>query len=327
MTSYPNAPAPPGLWEKAAVLTGIGLDGNVWTTTYNPVTGKWDGPVRVSDTPVTLPSPPLLGIYTASQNSTGDYPAVWADSHVNIVNVYQAWTQPLPAAFMAKANAANVTVFLELEPWHMGPSWNETPAFADIINGKYDSWLRSVGTLIAQGARPVILTFAHEFNVSGQYPWAQGMSGNVSPAQWIDAWNHVRSVIRSVAGGHDIWMWCPNVWTGGTTTDPSPYWPGNADMIGVDGYPDTKWGASLGTFAGMFGPVFTAIQKYWSDDIFISETNLAQMVSSGGQSITAFVQEMFAAGGSGILEFDLAGVMTSAQWAEYDAAVTTYGPK
>jgi hypothetical protein len=25
-----------------------------------------------------------------------------------------------------------------------------------------------------EAGKPVIVTFAHEFNVSGQYPWAQG---------------------------------------------------------------------------------------------------------------------------------------------------------
>lgn len=43
----PKAPAPPGQWEDAAVLTGVGLDGKLWTTVYHPATGKWTAPVRV----------------------------------------------------------------------------------------------------------------------------------------------------------------------------------------------------------------------------------------------------------------------------------------
>ena len=47
MTAHPVAPAPPGQWEKSAVLTGIGLDGNLWQTTYDPDTGLWSHPVRL----------------------------------------------------------------------------------------------------------------------------------------------------------------------------------------------------------------------------------------------------------------------------------------
>jgi hypothetical protein len=41
-------PAPPGEYEKGVVLTGIGLDGNLWITTYSPVTGKWSAPQKIS---------------------------------------------------------------------------------------------------------------------------------------------------------------------------------------------------------------------------------------------------------------------------------------
>lgn len=59
------------------------------------------------------------------------------------------------------------------------------------------------------------MTFAHEFNVSS-------------------------------------FMWAPNAYTGGTTIEPTPYWPGasEVDMVGVDGYPDTQYGHQFGTFAG-----------------------------------------------------------------------------
>ncbi len=286
-----------------------------------------------------IPNPPLLGIYTTDEDNTGTYPAAWPNGQTpNIANTYQAWSQPWPTAFTAAAIAAGVTAFVELEPWHMGTNWNQTPSFPDIISGVYDSWLQGIGSAIAAGSKPEILTFAHEFNVSGQYPWAYGDTGSngtsqVSPTMWISAWNHVRQVVNGTAKGLAIWMWVPNAYTGGSTIDPTPYWPGaaNVDMIGVDGYPTTQYGASLGTFNGYFGPTFTAIRKFSSLPIFLSETNLPQMVSSGGESITDFVRDMFAAGASGILEFDDANwglaSMTAAQWTEYNTAVATYGPK
>jgi hypothetical protein len=46
VSNHEKAPAPPGLWEKAAVLVGVGLDGNLWTTTYDPANGTWSKPVK-----------------------------------------------------------------------------------------------------------------------------------------------------------------------------------------------------------------------------------------------------------------------------------------
>lgn len=39
-------PAPPGSWEKGATVTGIGTDGNLWTSTYEFATGKWSAPAK-----------------------------------------------------------------------------------------------------------------------------------------------------------------------------------------------------------------------------------------------------------------------------------------
>ncbi|HEY0934802.1 MAG TPA: hypothetical protein VGD91_13795, partial [Trebonia sp.] len=139
--------------------------------------------------------------------------------------------------------------------------------------------------------------------------------------------------INSTAGGLALWMWACSAWTGGTTIDPSPWWPGASyvDMVGIDGYPTTKYGASLGTFSGQIQQTVTAIRALgWTSPIFLAETNLAQMVASGGESIAGFVADMHTAGISGILEFEDAAwalpQMTSAQWAAYNTAVAAaYG--
>ncbi|HEY2003865.1 MAG TPA: ricin-type beta-trefoil lectin domain protein [Candidatus Saccharimonadia bacterium] len=249
-----------------------------------------------------------------------------------MANTYEAWGQSYPAQFISGAEAAGATPFIELEPWHGGPNWDQTPQFSAIISGQYDSWLASIGSNINGLGKPVILTFAHEFNVSGQYPWSRGDTGSCgssscTPSQWIQAWNHVESVINSKAGGHAYWMWAPNADTGGSTTDPTPWWPGASEvqMIGVDGYPDTQWGSQFGTFSGLFGPVFSEIHKLTSLPIFISETNLAPLGGSGYESIANFVHDMFASGGDGILEWeDGSQHMTSSQWSQLDTALAQY---
>lgn len=263
-------------------------------------------------------------------------PSAWpGGATTNLAATYVAWGQDWStygASFIAKCNQNGLIPFVELEPWHSGANWNVTPLFTDITGGNWDTWLLAIGSSIAASGRPVILTFAHEFNVSGQYPWAQGMTGSgpgggtLSPSQWQAGWKYVHDKVNSTAGGLALWMWAPNTFTGGTTIDPSPYFPGLSycDMVSLDGYPNTQYGQSLGTFSGQFGPAVQAIRNLgWTGSIFISETNLHTMVSSGGESITNFVTDMHAAGISGIFEFEeyYEPQMTSAEWAEYNTAV------
>lgn len=305
---------------------------------------------------VTVPSAPILGMYQTNGAFPTPGAAAWpSGATTNLSATYVAWGQDwatYAGAFINKCNANGLIPFVELEPWNSGANWNVTPLFSDITGGTWDTWLTGVGTAIAATGKPVILTFAHEFNVSGQYPWSQGDKGSgpgggtLTPAEWISGWKYVHDKINSTAGGYAIWMWACSAYTGGTTVDPSPWWPGASyvDMVGIDGYPSTQYDTgqtpSLGTFAGQIQPTVTSIRNLgWTNDIFISETNLAQMANGPlvngkqyppGESITNFVADMKAAGISGILEFEdsswLLPQMTAAQWSEYNNAIAAnYG--
>ena len=71
-----------------------------------------------------------LGIWTSAEDS-GSYSAV-AGQHPDIANYYLAWGQQWPAQFISQAEAAGATPYIEIEPWHAGPGWNQTPSFTDI---------------------------------------------------------------------------------------------------------------------------------------------------------------------------------------------------
>lgn len=83
--------------------------------------------------------------------------------------------------------AGGATPHIEIEPWHAGPGWDETPLFQDIAGNadgadtdctldgsSYDAscatWLASIGRAVRQLGKPVVFTFAHEFNAAGRYP-------------------------------------------------------------------------------------------------------------------------------------------------------------
>ncbi len=281
----------------------------------------------------TAAAPPAtaLGIWTHAEDS-GRYSTV-PGQHPDVANYYLAWGQAFPKRFIRDAEAAGATPFIEIEPWHAGPGWNRTPSMVAIgENAARDcgprgtsscsAWLASIGRDVEAFGHPVIFTFAHEFNVSGQYPWSAGDSEHTTPARWIRAWDTVQEDVNGHgAGGHASWMWVPNVDTGGTTRPFAAWWPGAAhvDMVGIDGYP----GYGNNTFTQVFGRSFAEMHRLTRLRIFIAETDLASETGAAGtQTITQFVRSALADGASGLLIYqDGAPRMTSRQWSELDAAL------
>jgi hypothetical protein len=309
------------------------------------------GGAKAATAPKAPPPAAALGTWTSAEDS-GTYSTV-AGQHPGIANYYLAWGQQWPAQFISQAEAAGATPYIEIEPWHAGPDWNQTPSFTDIagsadsadtdctLNGtSYDTscatWLAGIGQAVGQLAKPVIFTYGHEFNVSGQYPWAAGDTGSCgsspcTPAQWIAAWDAVQAAINgNGASQYAYWMWAPNADTGGSTVNFTAWWPGasHVDMVGLDGYPQGGPGWGLCDFQELFGQSFTEMKSLTSLPIFISETDLAPLSTSqdcnGGsyETITDFMSDLFSNGGDGILQFqDGTTGLTSAQWSELDAAL------
>jgi len=269
-----------------------------------------------------------LGIWQAAEDN-GSFSTV-SGQKPDVANVYLGWQNSWPSQFISGAEAAGATPFVELEPWN---SSQQPASFSSIDSGTYDSWLNSIGSSVKSLGKPVIFTFAHEFNIGGQYPWSIGPPGSsscgsnpCSPSQWIQAWDHVEAAVNKTAGGHAFWMWCPNVDSGGSNTNPAAWWPGTSEvqMVGVDGYPSFI-NSSGGTFQSDFGQTFSEIHSKTNLPIFIAETDLSPLGSGGYESITNYIKDMAADGGDGILQFQEGlPALKSSQWSELDAALAQY---
>jgi transcriptional regulator with XRE-family HTH domain/tRNA A-37 threonylcarbamoyl transferase component Bud32 len=275
----------------------------------------------------------LLGTWTSAEGD-GGYSGI-AGQRPNVANTYLFWGDGFPASFASQAHSAGAIPFVEIEPWQgKGPSdcsyASNFPAMTTVgANGAaIRRYLVAFGAAIASFGHPVIITFAREFNVSGQYPWAQGDCEDTTAAQWIKAWDTVRSDIDATAGGLARFMWAPGPDTGGTTTDPTPYWPGasQVDMVGVEGFPNNQYGSQFGSFSGVFGSVFHEIHTLTRLPIFIAETDLARLDGSGYQSIPGFISDLCSNGGDGVIQFQdgtIAPALSSAQWGELDKALAS----
>jgi hypothetical protein len=289
----------------------------------------------------TPPSPPILGLYEAGGNFPTGGPSAWPSGPTtNLAAEYFAMDSDdlfdtFGTPWVQKCVANDLTPYVEIEPWDYDQSG---VPFSDITSGVWDTYFEQVGAAIAGVGTTVILTFGHEFNVSGQYPWAyqatessltgSGPGGaDLTASEWVAGWKYAHDKVNESANGFALWMWAPGAVTGGSsTTSPVPWWPGTgyADMVGVDGYEGLD-GGPVG-FSNIFSSILSDIRGLgWTNPIFIAETSLTNMVEQGGDSITTFVSDMHAAGMSGILEFeDGFTAMTSAQWTTYNNAVASF---
>jgi hypothetical protein len=111
---------------------------------------------------------------------------------------------------------------------------------SDVIEGRYDSYIRSFAEKAKAWGHPFFLRFDWEMN-GRWFPWHEGVNGN-QPGEFVTAWRHVHDIFTSVGATNATWVWCPNVEYSGATPLASLY-PGDAyvDWTGLDGY---NWGTN-----------------------------------------------------------------------------------
>jgi hypothetical protein len=124
----------------------------------------------------------------------------------------------------------------------------------DIINGKWDSYIRACGAEFASVGAPIMVRWGHEFN-GNWYPWGI-VNNNSNPALYISAYRHVHDLVVAAGATNVQWVWCfgngsvPDA----AFNDPAQSYPGDSyvDWIGIDGY---NWG---------FGPSWDPTGNHWT---------------------------------------------------------------
>jgi len=123
------------------------------------------------------------------------------------------------------------------------PSSLEEPDFqlADVIEGRYDDFIREFAEEARDWGHPFFLRFDWEMN-GNWFPWAEGVNGN-GPGQFVAAWRHVHDLFVAAGATNVSWVWCPFVDPGSSLTDLSSLYPGDeyVDWTGLDGY---NWGTN-----------------------------------------------------------------------------------
>ncbi len=196
-----------------------------------------------------------------------------------IVMWYQGWGangdgKNLDLSMLDRVSVRGAIPMITWEPWVPNGRVDQPQYKLSVIAGStYDTYVRSWASQLAAWGKPVLLRFAHEMNGTW-YPWAAGKNGN-SAADYVEAWQHLRSVFDEENANNVGWVWSPNVHVDGFT-DMADLYPGDeyVDWIGLDGYNWGNWnGHRWQSFSGVFGPSIAKVRSFAAGKpLMIAET-------------------------------------------------------
>jgi Glycosyl hydrolase family 26 len=242
--------------------------------------------------PVSLP----FGIYQSSNNLQYSFPVT-----PQYAIQYYGWYENFQTADAQAAWNAGTETFAELQTCGNPCDSVTSYPIASVINGTYDSYLRNFANAVASFGHPVLLTFDHEMNGSW-YPWGDT---EITPAQWIEAWQHVTSLISSIAP-NALWVWAPNVESGAAPV--ASYWPGNGylnpdvNVVGLDGYFQTMGSTWANTFSQSVTDVRTVSGGVYP--FIVAETGVPSTDSNNVSQIDNLIAGARSAHAAALMYFD-----------------------
>ena len=186
-----------------------------------------------ADNPTQGPTPPAHGAFFGARVKGATYTDsadIAAVAHLQqdigrrlaIVHVYHLWQDPFPSSSDLAFLRQGSTLLL---------SWSGTDTRA-IAAGRYDSMIRQRALAVKALGRRIFLEWRWEMD-------RPGLQAQIhSPADYIAAWDHIRSIFAEEHVTNVGWVWCPTA--DGFATGKAPaYYPGNSavDWVCADAYP------------------------------------------------------------------------------------------
>ena len=215
-----------------------------------------------------------------------------AERRVDLVMWYQDWasTRELDLSLLQRVADHGAVPMLTWEPWDhtRGPKQPDF-ALSRILLGEFDRYLRDFGRNLARYSGPLFLRFAHEMN-GHWYPWGLGAQMNTA-REFVSAWRHVWTAVRSEGATSVAWVWSPNIVQGAAAFEAC--YPGSefVDWLGLDGYDRGGWGRAR-SFRDLFGESYARIAALGPQPIMIAETACAERRGKPGWITDAFSQIM-----------------------------------
>jgi hypothetical protein len=165
---------------------------------------------------------------------------------------------------------------------------------SQIIDGRYDSFIRAWAIGAKGWGHPFFLRFDWEMNTTS-VPYSEHSNGN-GPGEFVRMWRHVHDIFREVGAANVTWVWCPNVEYSTSVKPLANLYPGNAyvDWTCLDGY---NWGTNPAhldvwtSFDGVFHSTYDLVTKRIapSKPLMIGETASTEI----GGSKARWISEAF----------------------------------
>jgi hypothetical protein len=147
------------------------------------------------------------------------------------------------------------------EPWNTALGLNDPGQIhlQDIIDGTWDSYIRTRAREFAAVRLPILVRWGHEFN-GNWYPWGIA-NNNADPSLYVRAYRHVHDLAVAAGARNVQWVWAYNNGSSPDEVynDPAGAYPGDkyVDWVGIDGY---YYNNDSQNFKGLFGPTIEQLK-------------------------------------------------------------------
>ncbi len=171
---------------------------------------------------------------------------------------------------VAEARQRQRVPLLTIEPWHSDGGGRSV--VTDTARGTNDAIIRANARVIrAQAPQLVLVRFAHEMELVGNYPWSVA-----NATEYIQAYRHYVDLFQAEGVTNVRWVWSP-----AGNADAPRYYPGDAyvDYVGTSilGYKawDVRFGADDAVpFHELFGGKYSTLARF-GKPIIIAELGVA----------------------------------------------------
>lgn len=182
--------------------------------------------------------------------------------------------------------------------------------YREILEGRYETYIKSFAEAARRWERPFIIRFAHEMNTE-RYHWGTTRKrfGPDSPEIYRRMFRYIVSIFRQNGADNVLWAFCPNAesvpntsYQSGTEwNEARNYYPGDdfVDILGMDGYnwgsTQTKekngWNSRRQSFEDIFSHLYKELRSLSADKpLFVFET----AAPGEADELASWVQEAFA---------------------------------
>jgi hypothetical protein len=280
-------------------------------TSTPPTTPKVPTTPTTPGTPTTPTPPPPARIYWGAyidgaqygfENPPWDMRTITtfqahAGKNISILHFGQPWyddgaQQAFDPVPMNDLRQIGVIPQVDWNSWNIGSSAPPASTFslAHIIDGDFDSYIRTWATSARDWGHPFFLRFDHEMNGTW-FSWDEGQNGNTA-GQYVQAWRHVHDIFTAVGATNVSWVWCPNAEYPGSLPLEGLYPGANyVDWTCIDAY---NFGTNpvksdvWRSFATAIGPTYSHILTFApAKPIMIGETASTEIGGSKSAWITA----------------------------------------